>query len=390
QSFSQIDESMTRKYGGTGLGLSICKELVQLMGGEIYFESVRGTGTTFYVELSLQKASMEQLPALDAVQTVDKKRSVYPYFKVLLVEDNESNREIIQTLLQSYNISIDVAFNGKEGVVMFAKDRYDLVLMDLQMPVMDGYEAAKKIRQSGSETPIIALSANVVESEIQRAKECGMDEHLTKPVKVEKLYETILKYCEKCLKVAKIAPIQLHGLILSDNCIDTKKGLANMNGNQKLYQKVLNNFYETYKDIEFEKYRSDALTRVIHTLKGLSANIGAQRLYALLKEQEREPSMDFTQLDEELEKVISRIQQMQVMQKDNESTLASISKEDEDILFKELQEAILSKRPSRCDVSIQKLEKYRLSEEKMQQFTQIQDAVKKFDYKRALKLFDDL
>jgi signal transduction histidine kinase/BarA-like signal transduction histidine kinase len=195
QAFSQADSSITRRYGGTGLGLSISKQLVKMMGGEIYVESEEGKGTKFYFELKLgktdRKNSNDQVSKID---TDDISKLVGR--KILLVEDNSMNQKIILGLLEKSDIEIDIADNGKIALDMYNsnKNRYDLILMDLQMPVMDGYEASKSIRDIDNDIPIIALTANAMKEDIEKTKAAKMNEHLNKPIDIDRLYEVLLKY----------------------------------------------------------------------------------------------------------------------------------------------------------------------------------------------------
>lgn len=197
KSFSQADNSTTRKYGGTGLGLAICKELAELMDGKIWVKSKEGVGSSFFFELELQ----EMIP--DFINTDDKKtefdKKTLNLNKILVAEDNITNQLILLGLLEDYVKEIDVAKNGKEAVDMFERGKYELILMDLQMPIMDGYEATKIIRSIDKDIPIIALSANVMKDEIEKTKTAGMNEHLAKPIDIEKFFTTLSRYVKGTL-----------------------------------------------------------------------------------------------------------------------------------------------------------------------------------------------
>ncbi|MEA3513114.1 MAG: ATP-binding protein [Campylobacterota bacterium] len=198
QSFSQADGSTTRKYGGTGLGLSISKQLVELMDGKIWCDSVENRGSTFSFSLVLPK-SQNKIVDEDIIEYTIDDIKILQGSDILLTEDNHTNQEIVIGLLENSGINIDVANNGKEAVDMFTsnKDKYELILMDLQMPIMDGYEATKLIRKDNSDIPMVALTANAMKEDIEKTKLSGMQEHLNKPIEVEKLYETLLKYISK-------------------------------------------------------------------------------------------------------------------------------------------------------------------------------------------------
>ena len=201
QPYSQADASVTRRFGGTGLGLAICKQLVELMGGSIALHSELGQGTTFTFHLRLQEAP---LPEQDILPVDTSAQSLHGV-RVLLVEDNIINQEVARTQLEHMGMTVEVAENGEEGVRMVEQEAYDVVLMDMQMPVLDGLEATQRIRALGgqqglerlADLPIIAMTANAMSEDRRRCLEAGMNGHIAKPFDVEELRALLLRFAGK-------------------------------------------------------------------------------------------------------------------------------------------------------------------------------------------------
>lgn len=206
KAFSQADTSTTRKFGGTGLGLSISQSMVNLMGGEISLTSTPGRGSEFSFDVVFEIA--KALPAPSSVKMVSgtagsatvgntasnaPTASLWEGKRVLLVEDNQVNQLLAKTILKKANISVDVAINGQEAIHALVREEFDLVLMDIQMPIMDGYEATRCIREilQKPELPVIAMTANAMQGDKERCLEAGMDDFLTKPINQQQLITTI-------------------------------------------------------------------------------------------------------------------------------------------------------------------------------------------------------
>jgi signal transduction histidine kinase/CheY-like chemotaxis protein len=184
--FSQEDNTITRRFGGTGLGLAISKSISELLGGEITVESEKGLGSTFQFCVTMPEASVQLKKETIAQSDLTGKN-------ILIVEDNELNRFLAVTILKKWNANIHIAINGEEAVKAVSNLEIDIVLMDIQMPVMDGVAAAIAIRSElKSNVPIIALTANALESEKEKCWQAGMNEYITKPYNPEVLREKII------------------------------------------------------------------------------------------------------------------------------------------------------------------------------------------------------
>ncbi|NBD38684.1 MAG: response regulator [Verrucomicrobia bacterium] len=189
--FNQGDASSTRSHGGTGLGLSICRRLCQLMNGEIHLEHTSDRGTSFTFNVELKQASRK---ASAAAQANGEDGELPRDLKILLVEDNAVNRMVTKRILGELGYSCDTANDGKEAFDKVIQNGYDLLFMDLQMPVMDGFEATRKIRERFGQRPsIIALTASAVEGDREHCLKAGMDDYISKPIHIGEVRATILR-----------------------------------------------------------------------------------------------------------------------------------------------------------------------------------------------------
>lgn len=195
EQFTQADASTSRNFGGTGLGLAICKKLLELQGTTLHLLSEQGKGSLFYFTQNFTKVIQEEKkPELSNDHAPSEESKPLQGMHILLVEDNEVNILVAKTFLERWGAIIDVAMNGQESLNMLDVNKHKLILMDMHMPVMDGYEATRRMRENGVKIPIIALTASLPREVNQRINEIGVDEIVVKPFVPDDLFRTILHH----------------------------------------------------------------------------------------------------------------------------------------------------------------------------------------------------
>ena len=440
QAFSQTDTSNTRKYGGTGLGLTICKQLIELMGGEIWQESVKGEGSTFYFTLQLQKDEsqmgmpinthylrnqrflvvddnqlereligsilsswgahatlceggkeaiylsehepfdylivdwqMPEVDGLDVIKTLHEElKTTFPKVimvtahlkeeliqvaqnrhiqvdrilnkpvtssvlfesitetgmidrlegdlsskrfsvrgNILVVEDNEINQLVARDLLELFGVNVSMANNGAEAVEMVRSESYDLILMDLQMPIMDGFEATRTIREFNTTVPIVALSAAVMEHDKELTRDAGMNDHLAKPIDIDELQRLLGHYLTTSW-IEEDVIIEKSDDIYGIDMAELSKKLRKPEQIERFLQLFAQGHRDFAEKIMNEAIGSEPFKRLTHGLKGVSGNISAMIVYDIIKVIDECGDADIQKeliphLIEELEQVIVSI-----------------------------------------------------------------------------------
>lgn len=294
ESFRQADGGTTRKYGGTGLGLSISSQLVRMMGGKLHLKippDGETSGSEFYFSISLAMGKGKEVKEGEKPVGKYQVQEIERRYKILLVEDTPLNIKLVAKLLTRLGHTVVVAENGKLAVDAVKRENFDVVLMDVQMPVMDGLEATKEIRKWESENnqqssiqrvPIVAMTAGAMKGDKERCLDAGMDGYISKPIKIKEIMPAIQSVIEKksgsCPEtedpVQKDIPATIAG-------INIEEALERFGGNKELYREILNEFSKgndnTIHEIRDAVAKKDMILarRLVHTIKGTAGSISA-------------------------------------------------------------------------------------------------------------------
>jgi signal transduction histidine kinase/HPt (histidine-containing phosphotransfer) domain-containing protein len=300
QPFTQADGSTTRKYGGTGLGLAISKQLVELMGGEIGFSSKLGQGTTFWFTARMEKQVVPASDLLNISKPVTPERRVAPdksHVRILLVEDYVINQDVAVRQLKQLGYRADVVSDGLEALNALELNRYDIVLMDCQMPVLDGYDATAGIRKKeasgifGRRTPVIAMTANAMMGDREKCIAAGMDDYITKPIQADDLQRALEQWAPRSdLRVEAIPGDQVQATLLP---VD-KKRVLDAFGTEGQIPLAFLEYYTSQMSDELNRLNlaihlksTEEVSQLAHGCAGMNANCGMLAVVAPLRELER-------------------------------------------------------------------------------------------------------
>lgn len=338
QAFTQADSTISRKYGGTGLGLTICQRLVGLMGGSISVSSSKGIGSTFSFSIQMDKVPPGTVAkklhpfAEGGITTADpltasyRKKLELSRLRVLLVEDNRINQEVAAEILRQYGAEVTLADHGAAALDLLTSPDFDVVLMDLHMPVMDGFEATRKIREryDSATLPIIAMTAAVMPDDRERCAAAGMVDFIAKPINPVELISVLQRF-QKTDSLFSIqgkptgAPPDQNNALPDLPGFDTATALRRMSGHTQLLNSMLKAFIAEHGQsanelkILLNEGKTENAQHLVHNIKGVSGTVGAMQLMkaaAALEQQlyaVTDPAADLELFTHELELALSAI-----------------------------------------------------------------------------------
>lgn len=451
--YAQADVSTTRKFGGTGLGLLITKKIVDLMDGHIQVTSEIGKGSVFsFTAIYGLEEGNYALPSnrsVDAKVDLDGIRGA----KILLAEDDEINQQVAREMLENEGFWVDVASNGEIACQKALQNTYDLVLMDLQMPVLDGIAATKQIREAmyaryrglnaefsatvpatvpaedasvsrypekviEKKLPIIALTADVMAETREMVRQSGMNSYLTKPIDRTELFKTLKKWINPQQRAVFIPQVeQLSDTLPTNNdrleeqeqrilrlcevlpSINVKEGLERIAGNDLLYLDILNKFAVNHSDAPqkirqaIDNHDIETANRILHTMKGVSGNIGAKKIKDLTEQLEgmvraKEAivqTSQFQEFQEELKKTLTQISQILPNLNQQNNSAATLSKEAFIEKLTRLQEAIGSYDTQASELLMQ-IRNPTLAIELQEEANRMQKSLSDYNFDQALEI----
>ena len=309
--FSQVDASISRRFGGTGLGLTISKEIAERLGGDMGVESEKGKGSTFWVQIPVERVSApEELAPNDRPTGMD----TLPRLRVLLVEDNKINQQIATRFLERLGQVATIAADGLQAVNAAAADRYDIILMDMQMPVMDGIQAAREIRQGGginASTPIVAMTANASDEDRQSCMEAGMNGFELKPITLARLHAVLSTarpgsepsdeakaptVAQPVAEVVSLPVAPASAVAIGSYDIDPARRAELIEAlGEEIFDELVESFVNDARDL-LKEYKAALVAadeheadKALHTLKGAAANVGFNTVSVLAQNMRATP-----------------------------------------------------------------------------------------------------
>ena len=407
--FSQADESHTRTHGGTGLGLAVASKLAALMDARIDVSSEPGRGSTFSLVLTLPLATDDAGggpdSGTDAVLDLGPIRGA----RVLLVDDSEINLQVASEILRQIPVRVEVAHDGQEAVTMTESHHYDCVLMDVQMPVMDGYAATEAIRAGplGEDLPILAMTANVAPEDQARAKAAGMNAHIAKPIDPDRLFRELLTWIEPgerepiepelAVEPASLAelPDELPGIRVGE-------GLARVGGNVDLYVSLLKDLARDYADCHTQLGEllgagaTQEAAALAHKLKGIANNLGvvgvgtqAAALESALRSAEPVSESALQNLAEALAESSTAIEQLVALQSAAEGGGEESGGNSLELLDR-LEKEIGENDPAASDTAEELLKSLEADSAAVTAATAARDALELFDFAGAGEQLDQI
>ena len=409
EAFKQADSTTTRRFGGTGLGLNISQKLIQAMGSEIHIDSELGKGSRFYFELELPKTSPAEVAKFRTEEATKTQTVLFNGERVLLAEDNELNQDLAMAFLKRMNLTVDLAENGQQAIDYVKNNDYKLILMDLQMPVMDGYAATRHIKQLKREIPIIAMSANAFYEAKKRAVEAGIDDFIDKPIVLDKAMSTIAHYLGT--GVVSDTPKESESQIISQRPMTAPtegNDILSLNildrstqGDESLKQKLLARFDDQAQPMlnraqgYLDNGEWEALERELHTLKSMCGAIGGTRAQSALADFEgkaRDKTFTDADLKVATKRVIELVEALQPLitkgLQSNDS-LPDETLENEQMAVSQEQIQKLTELISDYDSEALDLTNQLLSSTEALWLKEVQQALEQYDFDTALERITD-
>lgn len=429
QPFQQADTSTTRKYGGTGLGLAISKQLASLMNGEVGAETYLGKGSVFWFTAQLrknvseEKISTSQLKIHNrneikedlTINVIEEYLGKIEKIHILLVEDNELNQQVAVELLSDLGIVMDIAENGEQAIEKINSSYYDMVLMDMQMPVMDGITATKEIRKNSkfAHLPIVGITANAMVQDREKCMQSGMNDYLPKPIDPIKLFEMVKKWIPNKRipnkEIRSISEKNFHEVNFNISGLDSEAGLRRILGKKKSYIKLLRKYASGQKNIFLKleemlaKGEWNDAHRLIHTLKGVSGSIGAIKIQEkadileaaikervsdkILKHLIKETSLMLEKMIEGLENILPKEEEEEALKNEKE---IEVSKEEVLKILEELRPFVKSLKPKKCAELMIKYRTIKWPNNIEAQAIELDKFISKYKFKEAMKVLEEL